>query len=808
MAEEHGKITKTGRLSALIENLRAMAILGRSLLLRSPRPVRKGKLALAGLSGPVEVIRDRWDVSHIYASSLEDVFFAQGFIHAQERFWQMDFNRRLGAGRLSEILGTDAVPLDRWLRILSVRRVAETQAAEVENAATPIMEAYAAGVNAYINRGKMPVEIALLGYQPDPWTPADSLTWVKMMAWELCVNWESEILRAQLIDKLGPEAAAELEPPHAAVQPLIIPPGVDYSCIGSAALERADQAKPFTGPTSQEGIGSNNWVLSGSRTKTGQPLLANDMHLGMTIPAIWYENHLVAPGLNVTGVSLPGVPFVIAGHNQYVAWGFTNGFSDVQDLYIERLRRESGRVEYEFKGEWLEAQVIREEIKIKGEASVFEDVISTHHGPIINALTPDFAGEDPLALRWTALELDESILSLYQMNIARSCTEFREALREWSVPSQNIVYADVHNDIGYTLPGKLPIRAQGVGQVPVPGWTGDHEWLGYVPFYELPHMSNPELGYIATANNKVADDDYPYWIGADYVSGNRAQRIVELIDSHDKMGVSDFQAMHLDLVSPYARRMRNVLKNLESDDPELTMVLDRFRGWDGTLTADSSEAGLYQVFLRRIIFRILKPALGDLTERYGGKGPTPVIKEGTMFGERSREWLIANLEAESSKWFDLGDGLTREDHLLAALRESVDEIKRLCGQEIGDWSWGKLHTLTFNHTLGSVQPLDRFFNRGPYPIGGDGDTIANSHATLQDLTCQTIVGPPFRFIADLSDWNRTLGMLVPGQSGHPASPTYANNIESWFRGEYHPMVFDRENVLDAADAVLNLIPVK
>jgi penicillin amidase len=571
-------------------------------------------------------------------------------------------------------------------------------------------------------------------------------------------------------------------------------------------LERANQVKGLTGPSAQEGLGSNNWVLSGARSQTGQPLLANDMHLGMSIPAIWYENHLVAAGLNATGVSLPGVPFVIAGHNQQVAWGFTNGFSDVQDLYIERLRREDGRVEYEFKGEWLEAHVVREEIKIKGEPSVFEEVISTHHGPIINTLTPDFAEEEPLALRWTALELDEITMSIFQMNTSKSCAEFREALREWTVPSQNMVYADVHGDIGYSLPGKLPMRAKGLGQVPVPGWTGEYEWLGYVPFEELPHLYNPEQGYIATANNKVADDDYPHWIGADYISGNRAQRIVELIKSQEKMGVSDIQAMQQDLVSPYARRMREILIKLESNDPELTMVLARMRGWDGTLTADSAEAAIYQVFLRRIIFRMLEPVLGELTEHYAGKGPTPVIKEGTMFGERSREWLIATLEAESSEWFDLGDGLKREEHLLAALKEAVDEIKKLCGEDFQDWAWGKLHTLTFNHTLGSVPPLDRFFNRGPFPIGGDGDTVAASQATHQNLNSQTIIGPPFRFIADLSDWNRSLGMLVPGQSGHPASTSYDNNIESWFNGEYHPMVFDRVAVLDASEAVLNLIP--
>ena len=564
MVERNAKVKKPGLLSALKENVRILSLLGKNSLLRTPRPTREGTLTLSGLSNPVEVIRDRWDVPHIYANTLDDVFFAQGFIHAQERFWQMDFNRRLGAGRLSEILGPDAVPLDRWIRTLSVRRVAEAQAKEIKNKATLALEAYAAGVNAFLEQGKMPLEIMILDYQPEPWSPADSLTWVKMMAWDLCVNWEAEILRAQLITKLGPEKAAELEPKPDAVQPCIIPKDIDFSSIGSTALDKADQAKPFTGPTSQEGLGSNNWVLTGARTQTGAPLLANDMHLGMNIPSIWYENHLIAEDLDVTGISFPGIPMVVSGHNQHVAWGFTNGFSDVQDLYIERLRHNGDLVEYEFKGEWLEAEVIREEIKIKGQPPVFEEVISTHHGPIINSLASDFCGETPLALRWTALEVDGSLQSLYQMNISKNCSEFKEALREWTVPSQNVVYADTYGDIGYILPGKLPIRAKGQGLVPVPGWTGEYEWLGYVPFEELPHISNPEKGFIATANNKVAEDNYPHWIGADYVSGNRAQRIVELIDSQDKMAISDFQKMHLDVVSPYARRVQAVLKKLET----------------------------------------------------------------------------------------------------------------------------------------------------------------------------------------------------------------------------------------------------
>jgi penicillin amidase len=319
-------------------------------------------------------------------------------------------------------------------------------------------------------------------------------------------------------------------------------------------------------------------------------------------------------------------------------------------------------------------------------------------------------------------------------------------------------------------------------------------------------MYNPPTGYIATANNKVLNDDYPYWIGYDYVSGNRAQRIVELIESQETMGVDDIGAMQIDQVNPAARRVRDALMNLRTDSSEINKILDRMRTWDGTLSVDSPEASLYEVFVRRMILHLLKPVLGDLTIHYAGKGPTPLLKEGSMFGERSREWLLAILEGGTSHWFDLGDDRKREDHLLIVLKESVEELKRLCGPNIEDWSWGKLHTLTFNHNLGSVQPLDRFFNRGPYPIGGDGDTIWASYTTSYDLSAVSMVGPPFRFIADLSDWNRSLGILVPGQSGHPASPTYDDNIQAWLRGEYHPMLFDREMVTDAAKTVLSLAP--
>ncbi len=802
------KRTWMAGLGAALGAVTGLAGLGYYWLFRRPLPRRKGRLALKGLASPVEVITDRWGVPHIYAQSLGDLCFAQGYLHAGERLWQMEFNRRLVAGRLSEILGKVSLPLDRWMRILGMRRAAEQQLALLDNETHGALEAYAAGVNARIAQGRLPVEFSLLRFHPEPWNITDSMSWAKMMAWNLSVNWETEILRARFIARLGPEKAAALEPLDLKETLRVIPPGVDYSCIGGEALQQAEQARPFTGPVAQDGLGSNNWVISPARSATGMPLLANDMHLLLSAPAIWFENHLVGGGLNVTGVSFPGIPGVVAGHNEHVAWGFTNGFPDVQDLYIEKIRHtEDGQVQYLYQDEWRDARVIREEIRVKESEPAVEEVIVTHHGPVINALSQDFAGEQPLALRWTALEPDNMFQALLGMNRAKNCLEFRDALRYWAAPVQNTVYADRQGNIGYSFPGKVPIRLKGDGRVPVPGWTGEYEWTGYIPYEELPHLYNPTHGYIVTANNRVVGDDYPYFLGYDHISSNRARRITELIEENPKISVGTIRRMQMDQVSVATRPVVRALGALETGDPELQAVLQRMRGWDGSLAADSPEAAVYEVFTQRLITRLSSAHLeGNLAACYSGKGITPVLAEFSLFGERAREWLREILDQPGCPWFNQGDGRSREDVLREVLRESVDFLKEACGPAVEDWAWGNLHQLTFGHPLGSVKPLDRLFNRGPYPLGGDFDTVWATGSAYHDLNSKTVIGPPFRFIADLSDWNGSQAILAPGQSGHPASRHYADNIQPWMKGETHPMLFDREAVEKEAEGRLALEP--
>ena len=780
------------------------------LLFRRPLPKHSGKIQVNGLTSSVEILRDQWGVPHIYAPNEQDVYFAQGYIHAEERLWQMEFNRRLVAGRVSELLGEPAINLDRWMRTLGMRNVA-TQEVELLDAQTrSTLEAYAAGVNARIQRGRLPLEFNLLRFKPEPWTIVDSIAWSKMMAWNLSVNWESEILRSMLIEKLGQEKAAELEPGYFEQWPLIFPPNVSYSKIGVSALDRSANAKKLSGPGATSGVGSNNWVISGKRTATGKPLLANDMHLGLTIPAIWFENHLSSGEMDITGVSFPGVPGIISGHNNFIAWGFTNGFPDVQDLYMEHLRKDSNDAwQYEYDGKWINASVRQEKIIVRGKPPVVEEVIATQHGPIINNMWVGEKPEQPLALRWTAYEPSRMMKALYDMNRAQSCEQLHAALRNWVVPVQNVVYADISGNIGYTYPGKIPLRRNGDGRLPVPGWISDYEWEGYIPFDELPHQFNPENGFIATANNRVVGEDYKYWLGYDFVTGNRAQRIVEMITATPAIDSAYIEKMHIDWVSTAAVEVNKFLKTILTDDPEINNVLEKMRAWDGSLAIDSSAASVYQVFCLKMLELMLTPKLGpDLTARYMGKGPTPVLAEGSIFAERSREFLQVQLQKASSPWFDLGNGENRDDLAKLALRQSIDFLKDSLGPSFENWGWGKIHTVTFPHVLGAVPALKPLFSRGPYPIGGDADTIWNTQSTRYNLAQEVLVGPPFRMIVDLGNLAASKSQLTPGQSGHPTSPHYADNINDWMSGKYHPVLFRFADVKDHAEARLTLLPLE
>ena len=768
-----------------------------SLLDRGRLPQIQGSLTLKGLRAPVQVLRDRWYVPHIYAQSAEDAVFAQGFVHAQERLWQMDFNRRVIAGRLAEVLGEGGLLPDRVMRTFGFRRLVEVETGRMPEQLRGLAEDYCAGVNSWIDlavrRHKLPIEFSLLTYQPEPWAPADILGFSKLMSWTLAANWDAEFMRGQVASRLGVEKTAQLE----------VDLENSWAAILDVAPKTLDPTRVFTGAHASDGAGSNNWVLHGTRTGSGLPLLANDMHLDLTTPAIWVENHLVGGDLDISGITIPGTPLVTSGHNQHVAWGFTDGFNDVQDLYEEHLRKTpQGQVEYEFKGEWLPAEVRQEAIQVKGGKTVVEEVIVTGHGPIINVLVEkDFPETPPLAMKWTAFEPETTLQALYDMNLARNCAEFHQALALFSGPGQNTVYADTQGNIGYTLSGRTPIRAKGDGFIPVPGWTGEYEWIGTIPFDEMPHLDNPPKGYVATANNPQSRDSEGYLISRDYCQVDRAARIVELIEQSPKIDVAYIQKMQYDQVSQSARVLAQYLSGLCVKEADLIEVVHEMASWDGALGPGSANAAVFEATIRRAIRLMLDAHLGDFGVRLQGKGVASFL-----WSNHTWEWFIRLLDTPESPWFNLGQGEQRDDVLKLALRQAVDELRLVRGKKKVAVAWGDLHQLTFHHMLGAKKPLDAAFNLGPYPVGGDGSTIWSAFSSYYTSDVGTIAGPAFRFIADLSNLNNCWGMLVPGQSGHPASPHYSDGIQPWLNGSYHPMLFQRSQVEKNLSAQLDLKP--
>ncbi len=784
-----------------------------------PLAKTKGKLHLQGLHEPVEVLTDSYGVPHIYAHNEDDLYFAQGYMHAQERLWQMEINRRVGSGRLSELFGPIAIETDRFCRRLGMHRSAAKEVTRLSTHNSRVLNAYALGVNSFIenNAHRLPIEFTILGFKPTPWSPADTIQWSKMMGWNLGGNWETELIRARIVSKVGPERAAQLESGYDAQHPLIIPSGVAYSGVNLGLLEQYEQLKELSG----FGMlgGSNNWVVDGTMTATGAPILCNDPHLGQAAPSIWYECHLVAGDIDVVGASFPGAPGIVIGHNQHIAWGVTNAVSDVQDLYIEKVNPHNPH-QYEFQGQWENATVVREEIRVKGQKELLvEEVIITRHGPILTS-TPQHrdttsqngtAKELPLALRWVGLEQCNILSSIQKINRATNWPEFREALRDWDVPAQNVIYADKEGNIGYVMAGAIPIRAKGQALLPSPGWTGEYEWTGLIPFDELPQSFNPEQHFIVTANNRVVDDTYPYYITNEWLNGYRAQRITDLLTQKHKLTPIDMASIQADQYSlPAVEIVPHILGIATSTSLEKD-VQDILRRWNFVLAPKSAGAAIYTTFLRRLEFLVLSAVLGDdetLLQAYMGKG-TNILASANGYASRSKPLLIRLLKTQDDTWFAtsaITNGPTSwKEALSHAFTATVEELRETFGDDLTRWQYGAIHTMTYNHTLGSVKIFAPFFNRGPFPVGGDIDTV-NMGASLPNDPKTVITVPSYRQIVTLADMNNSLSGHAPGQSGHPASKHYDDFIQMWLSVDHHPMLVEHERIEANTQGILHMVP--
>ncbi|MEI6043049.1 MAG: penicillin acylase family protein [Chloroflexota bacterium] len=777
-------------------------------------PKINGTLNLAGLKASVEVIRDKSGVAHLYATSLEDLMLAQGFVHAQDRFWQMEFQRRLATGRLSEILGEPALPADLVMRRFNLRLVAEQNYDGMSGEERGLLSCYSAGVNAFIKEKKLPLEFSILRHKPEDWKPLDSLIWSSVMAVGQSGNFEAELLRAKLVQKVGPEKAARLEPMETADLPQVMPVGTDYAGIDFEAMLAQFTSLHELGGLIGAGNGSNNWVVDGTKSVTGKPLLANDPHIATSMPGVWYEIDLHAPDFEVAGVSMPGVPMVVLGHNRHIAWGVTNTMADIQDGFIEKIDP-ANRRRYEYKGVWREFESRQEEIKVKGsKPTMYKEFFHSAHGPIMSDFNPNLPQneegntsgiEKPIAVCWTLYETSRAFRALMGLNRARNWEEFRAALRDWDIPSMNFVYADTEGNIGFQYAGRIPIRVKGQGRLPSPGHTGEYDWQGYIPFEELPHLYNPASHLIFTTNNPVTDNTYPYHLSSEYIGSWRAKRIRTLLNAKEKLSLEDFRQIQTDLYTEPGHIFAHLMLNLEPKDAWQRQALSYFRTWDGQLTATSVAGSLYKMTIYKLLRQLFIPLLGEpLADRYMGvgEGLAPL----NVFSGQPGPMVIRLIE-KNDTWL-LPEGQTWPQAMQIALEAAIAELRPRLGEDMSGWVWGKLHTMKYNHTLGAVKPLDRVFNRGPQPIGGDTDTVWQTGYSGKeaDFTANGATSS-FRGLFDLSNLDRSLIGIVGGQSGSPFSPHYFDLAEEWIAGELHPLISNRSELRANTEGTLTLKPI-
>ena len=763
-------------------------------------PQESGTIQVSGLKAKVEVLRDKWGVPNIYAQNEHDLFFAQGYVHAQDRLWQMEMIRRLASGTLSELIGEPTLDIDRYMRIMGLRRVAEQSWPKLSSETHTFLENYAAGVNAYIetHRDRLPVEYTLLGASPTAWTPIDSLMVGNMLALQMGLNQNEEFLQAQIAAKVGEARAKQLFQPDKD-NPSIVPPGVkNYNWLQNKSAELANIEK-WLG-SSRWSWGSNNWVVSGSHTQSGKPFLANDTHVGLQAPSVWYENGLHGGRFDVAGFVVPGIPLVVLGHNKYIAWGITNLDPDVQDNYIEKLDDRKNPKKYEFMGKWYDLTTISEKIPVKGSQPVDLTILLTRHGPIVNL---NKENEEPIALRWSLYEGSQVANSIIQLNMAKNWSEFHTALHDWDVLSQNFVYADIDGNIGYQTAGNIPIRGkQHAGTVPVPGWTGEYEWQGFIPYEELPSFSNPETGFIASANNKVTPDDYPYQLCSQYYPGFRAVRINDLLSNKYNLTSADMRSIQMDTYSLSAQALRPYLLSIIKPADDLqAKALDQLKAWDLYMEADRVGAPIYDTWFLFMLKDTISDEIGDDLEPWYQQDIS--TNEALMI-----EWMAD----PNTAWFDdvkTPTHETRDDMVQKSFADAVKWLSEHYGADPSQWKWGKLLTKSLtNAPIGQsgIPIIESFFNGGPVAASGGCSTINQSCYQWPEPAFNAVHGASQRLIMDLSDWNQTMAVNSTGQSGHIFHPNFKDQIPMFQAGEYHLLSFTRSAVEKNTQATLILEP--
>jgi len=762
------------------------------------QPILEGEIGVKNLNSVVRIIRDIYAIPHIYAVNDHDLLFAQGYVTAQDRLWQMDLSRRIATGRLSEIFGERTVEVDYFFRSLEIEQIAEKIYANFDQKSKEELAAYASGANAYINSGKKTIESVILRYDIEPWRPIDSISIHLLSAFDLSINMDEEIFALKALRKLGDDMAKELFPRY---------PQGGNTIINKVNELNLDLNLPRGYKMAKERFGffqakgaSNNWVIDGVKSESGKPMLANDPHLRIQIPSVWHELHLNAPGINVIGATFPGSPYVLIGHNRNVAWGFTDAMADRVDLYIERINPEDP-YEYWYRDKWERMRTQNAEIKVKdggGFRTITREIKYTKHGPVISSSDIDVKGV--LSMKWTGSVVeDQSIKGLSILNRAKNVEEAKETRKYARIYTLNMVYADVDGNIGYQLIGGIPVRGKvtGVftdsleGKIPVPGWSGQYEWKGFIPDGELPNLSNPLTHFIATANNKITDDSFTYLISNTWAPPYRYERIVSLLEQKEKLSLQDFKQMQADIYSIPAQKFVKEIMEVKPNDPGVKWALKELTGWNYEVTSGSLPALLYEVTRSNLI----RNTFGDeLRELY------PEFLYTLNFNYNIMDKIMD--EPSSLWWDDINTAMkeTRDQIIIKSVEDALREIRDKLGSHRENWRWGQLHKYRFTHPLGRVKFLDKLFNPKPISAPGDRDTINNSyfgykrHYYSDGETYDATVIPSYRFIVDLSDIDNALAMNSTGQWGNPLSRQYSNVIQGWADVEYHPLYFDESDI--------------
>ncbi|MBI4729809.1 MAG: penicillin acylase family protein [Acidobacteria bacterium] len=750
-------------------------------LFRAAVPDATGTARLKGLEGGVEVLRDGLGIPHVRARTVHDVFFAQGFVHAQDRLWQMDLDRRRAAGRAAEWLGRGALSLDVFARRLGLVAAGRADYDALGAGARAVLDAYAAGVNAFIETARaLPAEMALLGAAPEPWRPWDSAAVLKIRH-VLMGSMDLKLWRARIARALGPRAAVLLGSPHGREDTLIVPVGARGVWSAPALAFGEDGAD-----------GSNNWAVHGSRTASGKPLLAGDPHRMLEVPNVYCQIHIACPAFDAVGLSMPGVPGLSHfGHNGSVAWCITHAMADAQDLFVERF--DSG-LRFELRGEWLPSVRREERIRVSGEAPAPVDITVTAHGPIVFG---DPATGTAIALRWTGTDApNRSLDAVLPMLEARSVGEMDEAMRPWVDPCNNFVTADVHGQVAYLHRGRVPVRSRANAWAPVAGRTGEHDWRGDVPFENLPRLRDPETGFIVTANNRVCDDSYPHYLGMDYSAPGRARRILERLGAIERATAEDMISIHADRVSIASRAIVEAVARIRPTDGRLRDARETLVAWNGSMDPDAVAPSLYAAIRDEIAGALLeREPLARLAENPFPEEPYPIPPRA-----RIRSALPRLLGADPSLL-----GVASWDEVVGeALGRAVDGLESALGPDPSAWRWSRLHVTQTAHPLsGSFPEAAAVLDPPAVPVGGDADTVLASSAVAGLGVQHASVA---RYVFDLGDWDRS-GWVIPlGSSGHSASPHYADQAPAWRSVCVHPMTYSWERVEVEAEARQMLEP--